>query len=169
MLLLHGLCDMATSSPLSAPPSDGAEVLELLATAEALQAVSRGLRDNKMRALRLIRIAGRRGIAQTALSAAMGLSPAAISRLCDELEVEGLVLREAHPLDRRMKTLHLSDQGMAQVDYCDRATLAKAAACIPTTQAAGVETIHHLFQKMVAQMQASQCTAFCQQCHLGGC
>lgn len=160
---------MATTDRRSALPRDGAEVLELLKTAEALHAVSSGLRDNKMRALRLIMRAGRRGITQAAMASGLDLSHAAVSRLCDALEVEGLIQRVGHPLDRRMKTLHLSDTGAAQIDHCDRATLAKATACVPAVNVAETEPLSTLFHQMVAQMQSSPCTLLCQQCLLGGC
>ena len=150
-------------------PSSGADVLALLANAEALRPLSSGLRSSRMKALRLIQAAGRRGISQAALASEMGVSHAAVSRLCDELEAGAVIVRTTHQFDRRMKTLHLSETGVKQVEHCDRATLAKAAGAIPLLNQGGPASVSDLFHQMVMQMQSNPCALLCQHCLIGGC
>ncbi len=62
-------------------------------------------------ALRTIRDAGRRGLSQADLSRALGRSAPWTTRLVDQLERDGLISRMAHPSDRRVNMLALSDLG----------------------------------------------------------
>lgn len=160
---------MAIGGQRTEPPLSSTEVLKFLAAADALQSVNSGMRDTRMRALRLIHASGRRGTSQAAIAGELALSHACVSRLCDELETEGLIVRESHQFDRRMKTLHLSDKGMQQVDHCDRATQAKAAAVIPDMASMEMDSMAGILQQMVAQLQTHPCTLLCQQCIFGGC
>ena len=63
-------------------------------------------------ALRTIRDAGRRGLSQADLSRALGRSAPWTTRLVDHLERDGLILRTAHPSDRRVNMLTLSGLGL---------------------------------------------------------
>ncbi len=149
-------------------PSTGAEVLALLASAEALRSVNSGLRNSRMKTLRLIQSAGRRGMSQATLASELGVSHAATSRLCDDLEADGMIVRTTHQFDRRMKTLHLSESGLKQVERCDRATFAKATAAVPLMDCKSA-SISEIFQLMAIQVQSNPCAMLCQQCFLGGC
>lgn len=62
-------------------------------------------------ALRTIRDAGRRGLSQADLSRALNRSAPWTTRLVDQLERDGLIFRMAHPSDRRVNMLALSDLG----------------------------------------------------------
>lgn len=110
---------MSASFPLSAAP-DG-RLMDLL---DRLSVRMRrpgpdGLPPNGLRALRRLADAGRRGSGQGELARALALSPAAASRLCDSLEAAGLARRDDHPLDRRRKTLRLTEKGRAAVEGHD--------------------------------------------------
>lgn len=48
-----------------------------------------------------------------ALSAALGITPRAVTKLVDALEAEGLVRRAAHPTDRRATVIEATDKGCA--------------------------------------------------------
>lgn len=51
------------------------------------------------------------GVRQKAVSDAAGIDPAALVRSLDQLETSGILRREDDPLDRRAKTLHLTEKG----------------------------------------------------------
>jgi len=51
------------------------------------------------------------GLAQTALTARMGLSKQAVQQTLDQLETQGLVRREPDPADRRAKRIYLTAPG----------------------------------------------------------
>lgn len=67
-------------------------------------------------ALRAIDKAGRRGLSQIDLSRVLHRSAPSTTRLVDYLEQEGLVARSAHPSDRRVNMIHLSEQGRVRLD-----------------------------------------------------
>ncbi|MBV7700565.1 MarR family winged helix-turn-helix transcriptional regulator [Streptomyces sp. TRM70350] len=48
---------------------------------------------------------------QRALAARLGVTPRNVTGLLDALEADGLVVREAHPTDRRALLVSLTDQG----------------------------------------------------------
>lgn len=62
-------------------------------------------------ALQPIAAAGRRGLPQVELARRLGRLPTAITRLVDSLQTAGLVVREPHPCDRRVKALFLTPLG----------------------------------------------------------
>ncbi|CAN5432004.1 hypothetical protein BH09PSE1_BH09PSE1_22200 [soil metagenome] len=67
-------------------------------------------------ALRAIHMAGRRGLSQIDLARALHRSAPSTTRLVDHLEHERLVVRSAHPSDRRVNMIHLSETGRTMLD-----------------------------------------------------
>lgn len=61
---------------------------------------------------------GPSGIAQTELTARMGLSKQAVQQLLDQLETDGVVRRESDPADKRAKRVVLTELGLA--DFAER-------------------------------------------------
>lgn len=51
------------------------------------------------------------GISQTELAAAVGLDSSSLVRLLDMLVAQGLIERQAHASDRRIKLVHLTPEG----------------------------------------------------------
>ncbi len=68
-----------------------------------------GLSFGKIRALR--RIAGR-AMPMRELAALLGVDPPNLTTVVDDLERMGLVERQAHPTDRRVKLVAATDSGM---------------------------------------------------------
>ena len=55
------------------------------------------------------------GVSQTELAAAVGLDGSSLVRLLDMLVAQGLIERQAHPSDRRIKLVHLTPEGRRTV------------------------------------------------------
>lgn len=94
------------------------EIVEILVLLEATRAVSAGASNAYSRhipVLRALKAAGRRGLSQVQLAAAIGVAPARMSRLIDRLEPEGVVGRHTHPHDRRSKVIQLTDLGQQRL------------------------------------------------------
>src|SRR5215469_7703479 len=49
------------------------------------------------------------------VSEALQVSPRTVTDMIDSLEARGLVVRQAHPVDRRVTLLHLTDDGRRQL------------------------------------------------------
>jgi DNA-binding MarR family transcriptional regulator len=61
----------------------------------------------------------------TDISGYMSVTPRSITKLVDSLEVEGLVVREPHPQDRRATIIRITPQGML---VCKESAMANHAA-----------------------------------------
>src|SRR5262249_18282601 len=64
----------------------------------------------------ILNIAANEGVSQTEVAAWLGIEPIALVRMLDKLHDEGLVERRAHPTDRRVRTLWLTDPGHLVVE-----------------------------------------------------
>lgn len=124
--------------------------------------------DTRMQLLRCIRRAGRRGISQIDAARDLGLSGPTLSRVCDALEMAGLVTRTSHPTDRRIKTLHLTPTGEAQVSVCESATRQSLATAAGAISAAEVEMLKGILQRMRGSLADKPCQS-CEGCKLESC
>lgn len=79
-----------------------------------------GLSLPALRAMEVLASGGPRGISQSDLGAQIGLSPASITRLADELALRRLVERHPHIHDRRTKMLTMTDAGQDLLDQARR-------------------------------------------------
>jgi MarR family transcriptional regulator for hemolysin len=52
------------------------------------------------------------GLTHSALAERIGIEPATLVRLIDKMEIEGVVMRKASEIDRRIKHLHLTPTGI---------------------------------------------------------
>jgi MarR family transcriptional regulator for hemolysin len=68
-----------------------------------------GLPITRRQAAVLIYISRREGVSQAEVAALLDIEPIALVRMLDKLRDEGLVERHAHPTDRRVRTLWLTD------------------------------------------------------------
>lgn len=101
--------------PPDLPPSDVAELLALLEATRALACAPAEPGSRHMAVLAALKAAGRRGMTQVQLAAALGIAPTRMSRLIDLLEPQGIVCRENHPLDRRSKIIQLTESGQQKL------------------------------------------------------
>ena len=60
------------------------------------------------------------GLAQASLSARMGMSKQAVQQFIDQLVADGVVTREANPIDKRLKTIRLTELGLRARQEADR-------------------------------------------------
>lgn len=95
--------------------SDIAEILALLEASRNAATGASASRHRDTAVLGALKAAGRRGLSQTRLAAAIGVAPARMSRLIDRLEAEGVIGRHGHPLDRRSKVIQLTDLGQQRL------------------------------------------------------
>ena len=67
-----------------------------------------GLLITRQQAAVVLNIAGNEGVSQAEVATWLGIEPIALVRMLDKLHEEGLVERRAHPTDRRVRTLWLT-------------------------------------------------------------
>lgn len=128
-----------------------------------------GLRSTRMRILRQVVGAGRRGAFQTDLADRLHVSHPAMSKICDELERESLVRRQPPPFDRRKKAVLLTDKGEAQVHTCASALNEAGAAATAALTAAELLTLERLLEKVEAGLSTFHGASDCADCQIGGC
>ena len=68
-----------------------------------------GLPVTRQQAAVVLNIAGNEGVSQAEVAAWLDIEPIALVRMLDKLHEEGLVERRAHPTDRRIRTLWLTE------------------------------------------------------------
>jgi MarR family transcriptional regulator, transcriptional regulator for hemolysin len=68
-----------------------------------------GLPITRQQAAVVLNIAGNEGVSQAEVAAWLDIEPIALVRMLDKLHEEGLVERRAHPTDRRIRTLWLTN------------------------------------------------------------
>lgn len=68
-----------------------------------------GLPVTRSEASVLLNVAHEQGISQATLAALLDIEPIALVRLLDSLQARGLVARRAHPTDRRVRTVWLTE------------------------------------------------------------
>ena len=73
------------------------------------QARQIGLPITRRQAAVVLYIARNQGVSQAEVAAWLDIEPIALVRMLDKLHEEGLVERRAHPTDRRVRTLWLTD------------------------------------------------------------
>ena len=71
---------------------------------------ARGLGLTRSQCQVLAHLARNEGIQQSGLADILEVEPITLTRLLDRLEEGGLVERRAHPTDRRIRQLHLTDK-----------------------------------------------------------
>lgn len=71
---------------------------------------ARGLGLTRSQCQVLAHLARNEGIQQSSLADILEVEPITLTRLLDRLEQAGLVERRAHPTDRRIRQLHLTDK-----------------------------------------------------------
>jgi MarR family transcriptional regulator for hemolysin len=105
--------------PAALQPNIGAmlhDVARLIRRRFERQARQTGLPITRQQARALLNIARYEGLSQAAVATMLDIEPIALVRLLDRLHEEGLVERRAHPTDRRVRTLWLTELGWDVVD-----------------------------------------------------
>lgn len=145
----------------------GPELTAVVAALMELQrTASRPQEQSSVRVLAHLAGAGRRGTSQRDTARALGMSEAALSRLVDHLEADGLVERRSHPNDRRIKMLHLAAAGEAQLKLCTHGAYDRTAAALTSFSA----TERDLLLRLVKRISACPPNArLCEGCRTGGC
>lgn len=75
-----------------------------------------GLPLTRRQAAVLIHISRRQGVSQAEIAALVDMEPIALVRMVDKLCEEGLVERQPHPTDRRVRTLWLTSAAQPMLD-----------------------------------------------------
>jgi len=104
-----------------------------------------GLQLTRRQAAVLIHISRREGVSQAEIAALMDMEAIALVRMLDKLCEEGLVERRAHPTDRRVRTLWLTEAAqpvLRRILEINRAVRAEAFAGLsPATCDALIDTL----------------------------
>ena len=114
----------------------------------ASDAVTPRLSRHQLKALTAVRY--RSELNLTALAETLGIALPAASRLCDRLEVAGLLERVAHPHNRRELQLRVTSQGrklLTEVAERRSASLAAVFAAMTPAQRASLEQGLHAFRE----------------------
>lgn len=157
-----------SSSSVGSDPD--VSVLELLNQADlALRHRHGAIEDTRVRILREVEAAGRRGLPQAALVKALNLSPATVSKAVDGLERAGMVEREFHTHDRRQRTLRLSDKGQTQRQMCDGSLQHAEAGLVGDLSVDDLATLKSLLDRLGQTARRLPCPGECAACALGGC
>lgn len=119
-----------------------------------------------IRLLTKVARAGRRGASQREIALGLAIGDAYVSRLCDHLEAQGLIVRESHPNDRRVKVLRLTALGELQLALCARATGTIMEAALSNFSP---EELDLLFRVIDRLAESAPPRFHCEGCQLGGC
>lgn len=146
--------------------SSQARLLELLQRMDSpLSHSGGGLKNSRINLLRIVDEAGRHGIVQSDASAAMHMSAGAMSKICNDLEKIGLVARNSHPSDRRIKRIKLTDEGRKHLQTCGTALESVATKAFANLTRCEIEQLLALLMKASAPVTHKPCEA----CLIGGC
>ena len=77
---------------------------------------STGSAGTKLGVLLALAEAGRHGLSQAQVAASIRRSPGVVTRLVDEMESQGVVVRNPHPFDRRQNVLRLTPDGRTYLE-----------------------------------------------------
>ena len=105
-----------------------------------------GLSFGKIRALRRI---ARRPMSMSELAAMLSVDPPNLTAVVDDLEGAGLVERQAHPSDRRVKLVVASPEGAALAHRADE-ILARPPGSVRALPAADLESLARILAKLHA-------------------
>lgn len=136
------------------------------ALAELQRGTARPQEEPSIRALAHLAGAGRRGASQRDTARTLGMSDAALSRLVDQLEADGMVERRGHPNDRRVKMLHLTAAGEGQLRLCAHSTYDRTAAALAVFSATERDLLLRLVKRLAGCGSPQRPCAGCQ---VGGC
>jgi DNA-binding MarR family transcriptional regulator len=146
----------------------GSQDIAVIAAAlvELRRGTARPEEELSVRALAHLAGAGRRGASQRGTARALGMSEAALSRLVDQLEADGLAERRGHPNDRRIKMLHLTAAGEDQLKLCAHSTYDRTAAALAAFSATERDLLLRLVNRLAACGSPQRP---CAGCRVGGC
>ena len=105
-----------------------------------------GLSFGKIRALRRI---ARRPMPMSELASLLSVDPPNLTAVVDDLEAAGLVERQAHPTDRRVKLVVASPEGAALAHKADE-ILARPPASLCALSAEDLESLVRILAKVHA-------------------
>ena len=105
-----------------------------------------GLSFGKIRALRRI---ARRPMSMSELASMLSVDPPNLTAVVDDLEAAGLVERQAHPTDRRVKLVVASPEGAALAHKADE-ILARPPASLCALPAEDLESLVRILAKLHA-------------------
>jgi DNA-binding MarR family transcriptional regulator len=128
-----------------------------------------GLYDTRMRALRAIQDAGRRGLPQSELEQQLSLSRPGASKLVSSLVARGWIECSEHVLDRRKQVVTLLPEGKFQLDRCAAALDSAAEAVRGHLTQTEIEQLRHLLGRLIDSTDSRMEKAACTDCPEGGC
>lgn len=113
-----------------------------------------GLPITRHQARVLLCIARNEGVSQAAAATMLDVEPIALVRILDRLHDEGLVERRAHPTDRRVRTLWLTDLAWPVIDLIlaiNRSLREEACAGLsPATREILMQALGHIKSNLIA-------------------
>jgi DNA-binding MarR family transcriptional regulator len=84
------------------------------------------------------------------ISRACGLSPGAVTQICDELEALGLVARNRSQEDRRVVIINLTDLGVAKLEEIRRHVTDRFVNIVAQVPLHEMEQFMQVFRKIIA-------------------
>jgi MarR family transcriptional regulator for hemolysin len=95
------------------------------------------------------------GISQTELAAAVGLDASSLVRLLDALVAQGLVERQAHASDRRIKLVYLTPEGQSAATDIRQRIVAIEDELLADLDEAGGRALLQIFDQIDARIAAA--------------
>lgn len=96
------------------------------------------------------------GISQTELASAVGLDGSSLVRLLDALVAQGLIERQAHASDRRIKLVHLTAAGRRTAGSIRKRLAAIEDELLADLDDATANTVLRAFEQIEARITAAQ-------------
>ena len=143
------------------------ELTALLGTlAQATRPAFRPDEELGVRVMGHLALAGRRGASQRETARALAVAEATVSRRCDQLEADGLILREPHPNDRRVKMLHLTPEGLTHLRLCASSTSVALGEALQDFSLDEKRLLVRLARRLASNVPERKP---CDGCRVGGC
>ena len=95
------------------------------------------------------------GISQTELAAAVGLDGSSLVRLIDMLVEQGLIERQPHASDRRIKLVHLTEAGRRTVASIRKRLMAVEDELLADLDEATAQTLLQAFEQIEARIASA--------------
>jgi DNA-binding MarR family transcriptional regulator len=141
-------------------PQTGHDVVDALlyAAHRVRNAADAALRERglSLQGFKLIRALKNSDLSMREISDALHVSPRTVTDMIDGLEARRLVSRRAHPADRRVTLVHLTDEGREQLAAATAGAERTARAAVSALSATDQQTLRGLLDQIASAAAADK-------------
>lgn len=124
----------------------------LMAAKRMVDSQSRECTSSQQSILSALSSAGRRGLTQVQLAELLGVTAATMSRSIDALEQQGVIVRIAHPLDRRSKIIQATEKGRQRLLTCREEQLRQCEQAFEGLSSSDLDLLKTLLKRIAENM-----------------